>query len=145
MRLNVEVTINETKAQEIKASMIAGTMTKGAAIRECFAGGMDVRDISKVLDIRYNHVYNVVKNEVIVHGLEVEQSVRGGENSKKAQILAALAEGKTITQIATEQKCLYNYVWQIAKGAGYTGKKEEAPVAEPVVENTKKERKAKAV
>lgn len=125
MRLNMELSIEETRVGAIKEEITAGTMSKGAGIRECFANGMDVREISKGLDIKYNHVYNVVKNEVLVNGLEVVETDRNNENSKKNQILKLLAEGKNITQVATEMRCLYNYVWQVAKGAGYTKKQQE--------------------
>lgn len=128
MRLNVETIIEDTRVEAIVKEIAAGTMTKGAGIRECFAGGLEVKDIATKLGIRYNHVYNVVKNEVLVHGLEVEKSERGGENSKKAQIVQMLQEGKTITEISKELKCMYNYVWSVAKAAGYTGKKAEDTV-----------------
>jgi transposase-like protein len=78
----------------------------------------------------------------LVNDLEVETSGRSNENSKKAQIVRMLEEGKTINEISKELKCLYNYVWQVAKAAGYTGKKEEV-VAEPEqVEAPKAKRKA---
>ena len=132
MRLNMELAIEESRVEAIKVEITNGTMSKGAGIRECFANGMDVREISKGLDIKYNHVYNVVKNEVLVNGLEVVETGRNNENSKKNQILKLLAEGKNITQVATEMRCLYNYVWQVAKGAGYTKKQQE--LIQPVVE-----------
>ena len=126
MRLAV---VNEviTKAQieDAVAKMQAGEMSKGACIRTLFAGGLEVKEIATITGIRYNHVYNVVKNEVLVHDLEVESSSRSNENSKKNQILAMLAEGKTVTEISKELKCMYNYVWQVAKAGGYTGKKQE--------------------
>lgn len=128
MRLNVEVTVTDKRVGQIVKAIEAGEMTKGAAIRECFAGGLEVKDISQKLGIRYNHVYNVVKNEVLVKGLadDVIQSERGGANSKKAQIVQMLQDGKTITEISTELKCMYNYVWAVARDAGFTGKKAEA-------------------
>lgn len=126
MRLAV---VNEviTKAQieDAVAKMQAGEMSKGACIRTLFAGGLEVKEIATITGIRYNHVYNVVKNEVLVHDLEVESSSRSNENSKKNQILAMLAEGKTVTEISKELKCMYNYVWQVAKAGGFTGKKRE--------------------
>lgn len=131
MRLNVETTIEETRVEAIVKEIAAGTMTKGAGIRECFAGGLEVKDIAAKLGIRYNHVYNVVKNEVLVHDLEVEKSPRGGENSKKAQIVQMLQDGKTITEISKELKCMYNYVWSVAKAAGMTKKKEVITVVVP--------------
>lgn len=130
MKLAVETKIEAAAVEAAVGKMKKGEMSKGACIRELFAGGMEVKEIAAATGIRYNHVYNVVKNEVLVHGLEVEQSSRSNENSKKNQIIRLLGEGKSITQVATELKCLYNYVWQIAKGAGFTKSSQETqPVA----------------
>ena len=125
MKLVGERTITAEQVAQVVEKINAKTVSKGAGIRELFAGGMEVKEIAAVTGIRYNHVYNVVKNEVLVHDLKVEMSGRSSENSKKAQIVKLLEEGKTITEISKELKCLYNYVWQVAKSAGYTGKKEE--------------------
>ena len=130
MKLVGERTITAEQVAQVVEKINAKTVSKGAGIRELFAGGMEVKEIAAVTGIRYNHVYNVVKNEVLVHDLEVEMSGRSNENSKKAQIVKLLEEGKTITEISKELKCLYNYVWQVAKRAGYTGKKEETTIQE---------------
>ena len=145
MRLNVEEMIETKRVDKIAKEIAEGKMSKGAGIRECFAGGMEVKDIATRLGIRYNHVYNVVKNEILVHGLadQVIASERGGENSKKAQIVAMLQEGKTITEISTELKCMYNYVWSVARDAGFTGKKKEAK-AEDKKADAKKGKKQQA-
>ena len=117
--------IDVKRVDKIVKEIADGKMSKGAGIRECFAGGMEVKDIATKLGIRYNHVYNVVKNEILVHGLadQVIASERGGENSKKAQIVQMLQDGKSITEISAELKCMYNYVWSVARDAGFTGKK----------------------
>ena len=117
--------ITKAQVEAAVAEMQEGKTSKGACIRKLFAGGLEVKEISTITGIRYNHVYNVVKNEVLVHGLEVETSDRSNENSKKNQILALLEQGKTVTEISKELKCMYNYVWQVAKAGGYTGKKKE--------------------
>ena len=122
----MEERITDKKAQAIIKKMNAGEMSKGACIRELFAGGWSVKEIADFTGIRYNHVYNVCKNEVIVHGLETEATGRAAGNTKKAKILELLAEGKTITEVSQELKCLYNQVWQVAKAAGYTKKQQEA-------------------
>jgi hypothetical protein len=122
----VNEVITKAQIEDAVAKMRAGEMSKGACIRTLFAGGLEVKEIATITGIRYNHVYNVVKNEVLVHDLEVESSSRSNENSKKNQILAMLAEGKTVTEISKELKCMYNYVWQVAKAGGFTGKKAEA-------------------
>lgn len=149
MRLNVEEMIEVKRVDEIVKEIANGKMSKGAGIRECFAGGMEVKDIAAKLGIRYNHVYNVVKNEVLVHGLsdQVIASERGGENSKKAQITAMLQEGKSITEISAELKCMYNYVWSVARDAGFTGKKKEEAKTEdkaPAKRGGKKKEQATA-
>lgn len=143
----VEENIQEARVEEIRKAVIAGTMTKGAAIREMFVGGMETKNISNTLGIKYNHAYNVIKNEVLIHGLEVVTESRSGEGSKKQAIIEGLKAGKAIKDIAAEQKCMYNYVWQIGKAAGLVGKKKEETtvVAEPVAEEAPKPKaKAKA-
>ena len=136
----VNEVITKEQIEAAVAAMQEGKTSKGACIRTLFAGGLEVKEISAITGIRYNHVYNVVKNEVLVHGLEVETSSRSNENSKKNQILVLLEQGKTVTEISKELKCMYNYVWQVAKASGYTGKKQEEEV---VAEAPKKGRKAK--
>lgn len=137
--VQVEEQITEARVGEIKEAVANKTMTKGAAIREMFVGGMETKDIANKLGIRYNHAYNVIKNEVLIHGLEVETESRGGENSKKAQIIQGLQDGKSIKEVAAELKCMYNYVWQVGKAAGLTGKKAEV-VAEEAPKQGKKSR-----
>jgi hypothetical protein len=140
--------ITHERTTELVTEMQEGKISKGACIRSLFAGGLEVKEISTITGIRYNHVYNVVKNEVLMHGLEVEVSSRNNENSKKNQILVLLSQGKSITEISRELQCMYNYVWQIAKAGGYTGKNacnintEETVVAESE-EKPKKKGKAK--
>ena len=125
MKLVGERTIGTEQINKVVADIQEKKCSKGAGIRELFAGGLEVKEISALTGIRYNHVYNVVKNEIIMNDLEVETSGRSNENSKKAQIVRMLEEGKTINEISRELKCLYNYVWQVAKAAGFTGKKTE--------------------
>jgi len=146
MRLNVEEIIKDERVEQIVQEITAGNMSKGAGIRECFAGGLEVKDISNRLGIRYNHVYNVVKNEVLTKGLseDIIQSERGGANSKKAQIVQMLQDGKSITEISAELKCMYNYVWAVARDAGFTGKKTEAKKTEPKKTEAKKGKKKEA-
>lgn len=130
MKLIGERTFTEEQVKDVLQRIEDKKVSKGAGIREMFAGGMSVKEISAESGIRYNHVYNVVKNEVLVKGLheDVEKSGRDNANSKKNQILALLEEGKSITEISQELKCLYNYVWQIAKAGGYTKKQQEEGV-----------------
>ena len=142
--VQIEEQITEARVEEIKAAVANKTMTKGAAIREMFVGGMETKEISHKLGIRYNHAYNVIKNEVLIHGLEVETESRGGE--KKEKIIQGLQDGKSIKEVAAELKCMYNYVWQVGKAAGLTGKKaEEATSEEPKQGKKGRSKKQEAV
>lgn len=134
----VSVIITKDQVEEAVTKMQAGKTSKGACIRTLFAGGLEVKEISSLTGLHYNHVYNVVKNEVLVHGLEVETSSRSNENSKKNRILGMLEQGKTVTEISKELKCMYNYVWQVAKAGGYTGKKQKEEVASEAPKKTRK-------
>lgn len=134
MKLEVSTVLTKEEVAAVVLEMAEGRISKGACIRALFAGGLSVKEIAQVTEIRYNHVYNVIKNEVVVNGLEVVKTGRGGANSKKAQIVRLLQEGKSITEIANELQCLYNYVWQVAKKEGFT--KNKATVEEGVVEVT---------
>ena len=133
MKLTGERTITAKTVKEIVGKIEKTEISKGAGIRELFAGGMSVKEIAEATGIRYNHVYNVVKNEVLTKGLqdEIEKTGRDSENSKKNQIVAMLEDGKSITEVSQELKCLYNYVWQIAKANGCT-KKQAAVVGAEV-------------
>lgn len=123
MRLEVEQKVSKKRVSEVVAGIQAKTMQKSVGIRELFAGGMSIKDISDVTGIRYTHVYNVVRNEVLVHGLQVVDVGHGKKGSvQKEQIIELLEQGKTITEVGAELKVIYNRVWQVAKEAGLTNK-----------------------
>ena len=124
MKINMDSKEMITK-KDIKAALAqlqAGEVSKGACIRTLFAGGLSVKEISELTTIRYNHVYNVCKNEVIKNGLEGEITTAREGGTKKEKILAMLETGKTVTEVSKELGCLYNQVWQVAKAAGFTNK-----------------------
>lgn len=142
---NKTIEITTQEVENIKTQMDAKELSKGAAIRKLFAEGYEVKQISETLGIRYNHCYNVISNEIIIHDLEVEKAARGRTSVKKDQIVQLLQDGKTIKEISEETKTLYNSVWQIAKAAGLTKKQQEGTTeetAEPI-ETEKKSKKAK--
>jgi len=118
--------------EEIKAvldQLAAAGLSKGAAIRALFAGGLSVKENSDMTTIRYNHVYNVCRSEVLKNRMETDVTTDRETGTKKQQILDLLATGKTVTEVSKELGCLYNQVWQIAKGEGYT-KKQQLSVVE---------------
>lgn len=140
MKLIGTKTLDNAAVQNINDQITSKAVSKGAGIRAMFAGGLSVKEISEATGIRYNHVYNVVNNEILTKGLqdEIERSVRDG-SAKKDRILELLTDGKTIAEVSTELRCMYNYVWQIAKAAGLTKKQAaETAVAEVTVTKPQK-------
>lgn len=134
LNINAEEVITKKAIKAITTKLDKGEISKGAAIRELFAGGLSVKEISAITTIRYNHVYNVVNQEVMKNGLEgdVIRAREGG--TKKSQILALLESGKSIKEASAELGCLYNQVWQVAKAAGFTPKQKAALAAAAPVE-----------
>jgi len=116
--------ITAERAVEIREAVEKAEMSKGAAIREMFANGMSIQEISKTTGILYNHCYNIAKQEVLKHGLEIETTRAIDGNSKKSLIIQGLKSGASIAGISRELGVLYNYVWQVAKKAGMTPKQQ---------------------
>lgn len=122
IKMTDEERMTDRKTKAVLKQLAEGKLSKGACARELFAGGYSVKEISELSGAKYNHVYNVCRNEVLVHGLETETTGRSNGNTKKAKILEMLQEGKTITEVSRELQCLYNQVWQVAKANGLTKK-----------------------
>lgn len=132
MKLNMKDNeiISKDEITKVTTKLNQGKISKGAAIRALFAGGLSVKEIANITTIRYNHVYNVVNQEVMKKGLEPEVIREREGGTKKAQILALLEEGKTVREVSIELGCLYNQVWQVAKAAGMTAKQRAEAVKE---------------
>lgn len=145
MKVTVENVIGTKAVEATVKQMQEGTISKGACIRNLFLGGLDVKEIVTVSGIKYNHVYNVVSNLVVMTGLDVVKTGRSG--GKKDKVIELLKSGKSLKEAAAETQSLYNYVWKIAKDAGLIQKKEEkveeAPVVEAVVEVKKESKRGK--
>lgn len=88
--------------------------TKSGKIKILFENGMDVKEIAAALDIRYNHVYNVLQNHIIVNEIEVVHEGRG-TSAKRGEIEAMLRDGYKIIEVAKATKSVYNYVWKISQ------------------------------
>lgn len=88
------------------------SVSKSAKMKALFEAGYSIKEISTMLDVRYNFVYNVVSNHVTVNGVEVESTKRAG---KKEAIIELFNQGKTNKEISAELKSNYNYVYNVVK------------------------------
>ena len=128
MKINMsqEEMITKKAIKAAVTNMQNKEISKGACIRELFAGGLSVKEIAAETGILYNHVYNVCNNEVLKNHLEVDVIREREGGTKKEAVLELLQQGKSITEVSKTLGCLYNQVWQIAKAAGYTNKQKAA-------------------
>ena len=88
-------------------------LNKSAKMKALFDLGLEVKAISVMLGVRYNFVYNVISNYVLINGIEVDNSSRG---SKKEKVIELLEAGKSVKEICVELQCNMNYVYKIKKG-----------------------------
>lgn len=86
--------------------------TKSSKMKELFGLGLEVKEISEKMGVRYNFVYNVVSNVIIQEGLEVETK---RSTSKRDMIKEMFMNGKTSKEISFELKTNINYVYKIVK------------------------------
>ena len=98
--------------KEIKA-IVEGSDSKSKKMVALYNLGLELKDIAKLMDVRYNFVYNVVSNHCRMNELVLRTNTRGA--SKKDEIIALLDAGKSNVEIAKELKSNYNYVSKVVK------------------------------
>lgn len=96
---------------EVKVVLAAET-SKSAKIKTLFEHGYEVKEIARLLDIRYNFAYNVIQNHVIVNSIEIDTEKKA---TRKDEVFVLFDEGKTLTEVSRELKMNYNYVWKLRK------------------------------
>lgn len=101
-----------TKTQISK--ILSGDTSKSKKMVELYNGGLEIKQIAELMDVRYNFVYNVVSNYCRMNEVELRTN-KDNSNSKKVQIEKLFREGKSNTEIASELKTNYNYVYKITK------------------------------
>jgi DNA invertase Pin-like site-specific DNA recombinase len=87
-------------------------MSKSEKVRKLFDGGLEVKEIATLLNIRYNFAYNVLQNYVIVNDIQVTKAER---ETKRDDIVKLLQAGKSLVEVCKATKSNYNYVWKISK------------------------------
>ena len=89
--------------------------SKSSKMKELYNGGLEIKEIATLLNVRYNFVYNVISNECRVNDIELRTNKsRGG---KKEAIIALFKEGKSNAEISKELKTNYQYVYKVVKAA----------------------------
>ena len=99
----------ESKVTEILQNV---TTSKSSKMKEMFSLGLEIKEIATKMNVRYNFVYNVISNQIIVEGLEVETEKK---ESKKDLVKVLFDQGKSNKEIAIELKTNYNYIYKLTK------------------------------
>lgn len=102
--------------EEIKKVM-NGNGSKSGKMIELYNGGMGIKEISELIGVRYNFVYNVVSNECRKNGTDVKVTRKNG--TVKESIINLIKEGKNNVEISRELGKDYNYVFKVRKEMGY--------------------------
>ena len=103
------------KKEEMK-QVLEGEGSKSSKMIKLYNAGMEVGDIAKLMDVRYNFVYNVVSNDCRKNGVAVR--VMRKQGLVKQEIIELVKEGKSNTEISKELSVNYNYVFKVRKEFG---------------------------
>lgn len=105
--------VSKVKGLEKKVEgILASTDSKSSKMKQLFQLGLEIKEIATMMEVRYNFVYNVISNQIIVEGLEVETNKT---ESKKDLVRELFTQGKSTKEIAIELKTNYNYIYKLVK------------------------------
>ena len=107
---NVKEVVSVEK--EVKKIIKNVESSKSSKIKEMFDIGLEVKEISSILEIRYQFSYNVISNYINMNNIEV---IEDKKVSKKEDIINLYLNGKSNKEISIEMKVNYNYVFKILK------------------------------
>ncbi len=111
IRMDVKERITKEGVEKILQNK---DLSKSKKMIELFKGGLDIKEISKLMECRYNFVYNVVNNFLIKEGL-LDDIVKEKKKSKKDEVIRYWLEGMSIIDISKKMKTNYNYIWKICR------------------------------
>lgn len=82
---------------------------------ELYNGGLEIKEISELFDVRYNHVYNVVSEYCRMEDVELRVKKKAKSGVGKEQIVSLLLSGMSVVDVCAELKIRTNYVYKIKK------------------------------
>jgi transposase len=106
--------VKNVKNLESKINVIVENeaLSKSQKMKDLFALGLEIKEIALKMKVRYNFVYNVISNQIIVESLEVETTK---VESKKDKVKELFLLNKSNKEIAIELKTNYNYIYKLTK------------------------------
>lgn len=98
--------------KQIEKILTNTELNKSQKILSLYELGIEISEISKLLEIRYNFSYNVISNHCIKTGTEIRKT---NKVNKKQLVIELLQQNKSNIEIARELQTNYNYVCKIVK------------------------------
>jgi transposase len=108
----IKINVEKVATTKEITKVIGSEQTKSAKMKELFLMGVDIKEIAKLMETRYNFVYNVVSNMIRMNDME-EVVVKDRKEGKKDEIIKLLNEGHSNIEISKILKSPYNYVWKV--------------------------------
>jgi len=133
MKIKNVKTVKNLKAEVKK--IVELDESKSKKIKALFELGVEVKEIAKVLNIRYNFAYNVISNYILAEGVEIVKEVKA---NKKDAVRKLYREDKKAKEIASELKTNLNYVYKLIKEIKEEMKGTPGPLPEEIPEELKK-------
>jgi transposase-like protein len=92
--------------------VLASGESKSKMMVRMYNEGGEISEISKIMGVRYNFVYNVVSNYCRVNEVDLRTVEK---DSKKGAIIELIEKGLSNNEISRELKSCYNYVFSVRK------------------------------
>lgn len=108
INLNKQQTGNNNEVTKV----LKQETSKSQKMKDLFSLGLEIKEIAKLLDVRYNFVYNVLSNYCNLNNIELNTKPK---ENKKERIVELFEQGLTNKEIAFELKSNINYVYNIVK------------------------------
>lgn len=104
--------VEQTMEEKLMAIVAKEGLSKSGKMKEMYELGAQVKEIAKLMDVRYNFVYNVISNHCIVSGVALTHTKK---ESKKDIVWAMFDQGKTVKEVAVDLKTNYQYIYKLSK------------------------------
>lgn len=112
----MKLKVKEVLSKEEVKKVLGSEESKSSKMRLLWLGGVGIKEISIMMGVRYNFVYNVVSNLIrMSESIKEENIVKVKREGRKEEIEKLVKEGLDNVEISKELKCNYNYVWKIRK------------------------------
>ena len=110
-RTHGNVKTNKNTDQEVQV-VLNQENSKSQKIKNLFQLGLTIKEVSVIMNVRYNFVYNVISNQVITDGIKIDNTQK---INKKDLVREQVTQGKSIKEIAIDLKTNYNYIYKLVK------------------------------